>query len=122
MSFPIQVNGQEPSSTGIILPPMTDPLLQNVLSQTSHHDSGAGALDLDALVSRGIADHERSANVTESDKARILSKDLGPRMAVVIELMQLYKVHWFARFGKLLELDKLPRALKSFKAGIQQFR
>jgi len=101
---------------------MTEPLLQSVLSQTSRHDSGAGALDLDALVSQGIADHERSANVTDSDKARILSKDLGPRLAVVIELMQLYKVHWFGRFGKLLELDKLPQALKSFKAGIQQFR
>ena len=57
---------------------MTDPLLPNVLSQTSHHDSGAGALDLDALVSQGIADHERIANVTESDKAQFLSKDLGP--------------------------------------------
>ena len=74
-------------------------------------------MDLDALVSQGIADHERSANVTESDKARILSKDLGPRLAVVID-----KVHWFGPFGKLLELDKLPQALMSFKAGIQQFR
>ena len=66
MSFPLQVNGQEPSSVGIILPPMTDPLLQNVLSQTSHHDSGAGALDLDALVSRGIADHIISLNIHQA--------------------------------------------------------
>ena len=40
MSFPIQVNGQEPSSTGIILPPMTEPVAKRFVADKPPRSGG----------------------------------------------------------------------------------